>query len=109
MLPIQPCSLHCAQEELRTVRVRACIGHGEDARAFVLQCEILIRKLRSIDGLAASAISSSEITTLAHELWNDAVEGTAFEMQCLAGLPNALLAGAQAPEILACLRGDVGI
>lgn len=40
----------------------------------VLELEVLILKLVAIDGLAASAVVIGEITTLAHELGDDAVE-----------------------------------
>merc|ERR1712160_57097 len=49
-------SLHRAQEELRSVGVRACVGHGEDAGASVLQGEILVSELVAIDGFTASTV-----------------------------------------------------
>ncbi len=51
------------------------------------------RKLGAIDGLAASAVSSGEITTLEHELGDNSVEHGALEPQVL-GL-GTLLTGAQ--------------
>ena len=40
----------------------------------MLQLEVLILELVAIDGLATSAIVVGEVTTLAHELGDDAVE-----------------------------------
>jgi hypothetical protein len=40
----------------------------------VLQLEVFILELVSIDALATSAIVIGEVTTLAHEFWNNAVE-----------------------------------
>jgi len=40
----------------------------------VLQLEVLILELISIDALAASAVVVGEVTSLAHEPWNDAME-----------------------------------
>ncbi len=40
----------------------------------MLQLEVLILKLVAIDGLATSAVVVGEVTTLAHELGDDAVE-----------------------------------
>ena len=40
----------------------------------VLQLEVLIFKLVAVDALAASAVLVGEITTLAHETWDDTVE-----------------------------------
>jgi len=51
------------------------------------------RKLGAIDGLAAGAVSSGEITTLKHELRDNSVEHGALEPQVL-GL-GTLLTSAQ--------------
>jgi hypothetical protein len=59
----------------------------------VLQCEVFVLELVSIDGLSASAIVVGEVTTLAHEVGNDTVEGRAL-------VAVALLAGAQGAEVL---------
>ena len=64
VLAIQPLGLHGAQEELGAVGVWAGVGHGQNAWAGVLQSEVLIYKLGTIDGLATSAISGCEVTTL---------------------------------------------
>ena len=44
----------------------------------VFQIEVLIFKLGTIDALATSAISVGEVTTLAHEIWDDAMEDGAL-------------------------------
>ncbi len=49
---------------LTAVRVRACVGHAELARLGMAELEVLIRKLVSVDGFTASAITLSEISTL---------------------------------------------
>ena len=64
MLAIQPAGLHSAQEELGAVGVGASVCHGQNPWASVLQGEVLICKLGSIDRLTPGAIPSSEITTL---------------------------------------------
>jgi len=43
-------------------------------RFSVLQLKVLIFKLRSVDALSAGAIVVGEVTSLAHEPWNDAME-----------------------------------
>lgn len=96
VLPIQPSSLHCAQEELRPISVGTSIGHGQDSRASVPQLEVLILKLLTIDGLATSTIASSEVATLAHEVRDDTVEGASF-------ISKSLLSGAQGTEVLRSL------
>lgn len=52
---------------LRTVGVGTSIGHGQDAWSGVLEGEVLISKLLTIDGLTTSAITSGEVTTLRNQ------------------------------------------
>ena len=49
---------------LASVGVGAGVGHGKDARAGVLQLEVLILELHSVDGLAASAVPGGEVSAL---------------------------------------------
>merc|ERR1719264_1897705 len=107
MLAIEPGRLHGAEEELRAVGVRAGVGHGQDAGTGVLEGEILVRKLVTVDGFAAGAVSPREVAALAHEVDDDPVERAALEVQGLPRLARALLARAQAPEVLRGLGGNV--
>lgn len=84
VLVVEPSGLDSANEELRSIGVGASIGHAEDARAGMLELEVLILELTAVDGLATSAIAGSEITTLDHEILDHSVEGTSFEMEGLA-------------------------
>ena len=61
----------------------------------MLESEVLVLKLSAVYALAASTIASSKITTLDHEVLDDAVELAALVMQGFAGLADALLAGTQ--------------
>ena len=74
VLTVEPARGGRAQEELRAVRVRAGVRHGQDARAGVLEREVFIRKLGAVDGLAARAVVIGEVTALAHEARDHAVE-----------------------------------
>eukprot|EP00971_Amphidinium_carterae_P188446 3740814-Amphidinium_carterae.1 len=94
MFAIQPSGLHGAEEELGAVRVWPCVGHRQNSWTSVLQCEVLICKLHAVDGLTTSAVASSEVTALAHEVWNDTVEGGALEVQGFARSSSALLTSA---------------
>ena len=58
--------------------------------------QVLVFKLVAVDGLATCAVVVGEVTTLAHEVGNDAVEARAFETK-------ALFASAERAEVLACL------
>lgn len=57
-------SLHCADEELRSIGVRTSIGHTNSPRTKVLQLKILVRKLVAINGFSTCAITTSKVTTL---------------------------------------------
>jgi len=93
VLTIQPLGLGGAEEELRPVGVGSSVGHGQDTRAGVLEGEVLVLELVAVDGLAPGAVARGEVTTLAHEVGDDPVEGGALE-------PEALLPGAEGAEVL---------
>ena len=69
--------------------------------------EVLVRELLAVNGLAAGAVAAGEVTRLAHEVRDDAVEDAALVVQRLAGSPRAPLPGAQRPEVLAGSRRHV--
>lgn len=66
----------------------------------MLELEVLIRELVAVDGLAARAVTAGEVTTLAHEAGDDAVEGRAL-------VAEALLSSAQSTEVLGGLGDDI--
>ena len=74
VLAVEPRRLGGAQEKLRAVRVRASISHGQDARASVLQLEVLVSEFLAVNRLAAGAVLAREVTALAHEAWDHTVE-----------------------------------
>merc|ERR1712216_426027 len=57
VLSVKPRCLHCAKEELRAVRIRSSICHRKDASTSVLQREILVGKLRTVDGLPTCTVA----------------------------------------------------
>ena len=73
----------------------------------MLQLEILICKLLAVDGLAASAVASREVTTLKHESLDDAVEGAAFVGEGWAGFAVAFFACAEGAEVFDGFRDDI--
>jgi len=93
MLAIEPRGDDGGDEELGAIGVGTSIGHGQQARLGVGLLEVLIGEFLTVDGLAASTVATSEVTTLKHELRDDTMELRA----CVA---KALLTGAQSPEVL---------
>jgi len=57
-------SIHASQRAVQQIITRSS----------VLQLEVLVLKLCSVDALAAGAVVIGKVTTLAHEAWNDAME-----------------------------------
>ena len=107
VLTVQPIGLHRAEKKLGTVGARTGVRHGEDTRAGVLEREILIGELLTVDGLTAGAVTAGEITTLAPKIVNHAMEGGSLKVQRLAGTALPLLTGAERAEILGRLWNDV--
>jgi hypothetical protein len=67
----------------------------------VLQLEIFIRKLGTINGLSTCSIVVGKVTSLAHESWNDTMKGRT-------GIAIALFASAKSTKVLRRLGDDVG-
>lgn len=66
----------------------------------MLQSEVFIFKLVSVNRFSSSAIVVGEITTLAHEVWNDTVENASF-------VAETFLASTQCTEIFSSFGYDV--
>merc|ERR1712168_1788036 len=78
MFPIEMRSCSGTQEELRPVGVGSCVCHRQNSRASVLVDEILVFKFVPVDGLAAGAIASREVSPLTHEAGNDTMKRASF-------------------------------
>lgn len=100
VLVVEPAGLHSGNEELTAVGVGTSIGHGHDTRSGVLELEVFVSELATVDGLATSAIVVGEVTTLAHEVGDDTVEDGAL-------VAKALLASAECPEVLSSLGDNI--
>ena len=100
VLTVQPRCLPSADEELRSIGVWTGIGHRQRTCSLVLQGEVLILELLSIDALSTSAITLGEVTALTHEPWNNAMKFTSFEAK-------ALFTGAKGSEVLCCLWDNI--
>ena len=63
-LAVQPCSLDSAKEKLRTVGVWSGIGHWEDTWSGVLELEVFVSELVSVNWFTTSTVVVGEISTL---------------------------------------------
>lgn len=75
---VQPAGLLGCNEELRAIGVLASIGHAQPTGTIVLQLEVLILEAFTVNGASAGTVTLGEVTTLDHEVLNDAVELAAF-------------------------------
>ena len=109
VLSIEPVAWDEGHEELGTVGVWSSIGHREISSSSVLDGEVLVGKLHSVDGLTSSSVSSGEVTTLGHELSDDSVERASLVVEWLATLSDTLLTSTESSEVLSSLWGLVSI
>jgi len=69
----------------------------------VQQGEVLVGEEATVDGLSAGTIAGRNVTTLTHELRNDAVEAAALVVQRLAKFALATLAGGESTKVFGSL------
>ena len=100
---IEPLGLDERQEELRSVRTGSSVRHRKISSSGVFQIEVLICKLQAIDGLSSSTISSGEISTLSHEIFDDTMEWWSLVAKWLSRFTHALLTSAKGSEVLSSL------
>ena len=97
---------------MRAIRVRSCVGHGQASKSSVLTSlapEVLVSELLSVNRLAACPVPTSEVATLAHEIFDDTVKGGTLEIQRFAALAHALLASAEAAKVFDGLGHNIMI
>lgn len=96
-VPIREKLVSIHPNEVRQVEVcKTCSMRSISVVHYSLQGEVLVGELLTVDALAASTVLLGEVTTLEHELWDDAVEWGA-------SVAEALLAGAESAEVLSGL------
>mmetsp|Transcript_17879 Transcript_17879/g.29586 ORF Transcript_17879/g.29586 Transcript_17879/m.29586 type:complete len:225 (+) Transcript_17879:1423-2097(+) len=103
MLSIEPPSLDCGNEELGSVGVWSRVGHGKVHWSLVLELEVLISKLFSVNRFTPSSIELSEVSSLNHEVRNDPVEDGSLVVKRLSGRASSLLSSTECAEVLGSL------
>lgn len=78
MFAIQPGGLGQGDKELRAIGVRPSIGHADPPNAIMLQFEVLIWECLPINAYTTSAISPGEVSSLNHEIFDDAMKFASF-------------------------------
>jgi hypothetical protein len=94
-------------KELAGVGVGTGIGHTEEEGLVVEHHKVLVGKLRTINGLAASPIALSKVTPLNHKVLHDTMERGTFVVERFAFGADATLTRAQAAKVLSRLRRHV--
>jgi hypothetical protein len=107
VLAIEPRAGDEGNEELRSVGVGTSIGHGQKTTDSVLNEEVFVSELSTIDGFTTSTVTDSEITTLSHESRDDSVENAVLEVEGLAALTGSLFTSAESSEVFSTLGGLV--
>ncbi len=95
VLTVQPWAWHSGDKELRAVGVLTRVGHGQHEWLRVIILEVLIGELGTVDGATTGTVLVGEVTTLAHKVGNDSVEGAASVAQI-----TTLLTSAQSSLVL---------
>jgi len=93
VLSVQPVGDRGGHKELGAVGVGAAVGHGEEAFLDVFLDKVLVVEFLTVDGLAAGAVLSGEVTALAHEAGDDSVEWRT-------GVTETFLPSAEGSEVL---------
>jgi len=97
---IEPAGHNGGDEELGAVGILSGIGHGEDAGLGVLEFEVLVIELIAINGLATSTVALGKVTTLKHEVRDNAMESRAR-------IAIAFFASAELFEVIRGVGNDV--
>lgn len=105
---IEPSCLDSANEELASVGVTASVGHGENTGTGVLQLEVLVRELATVNGLAASTIALGKVTTLDHKVLDNSVERRAL-IAVTKVLPIRVLTSSKRTEVLGSLGHSLAV
>ena len=88
-----------ADEELRAVGVGASVRHRQDTGMCVREPDLLIVELLSINADTAGTVACSSVTTLHHEVGDDAMEFVVLVVKGCAAVAYTKLA-----EVLSSLR-----
>ena len=99
MSSVKPVGISSGDEELTSIGSGSSIGH-RNAERFVFELEVFIGESISVDRLASSSVSSSEITALDHEVGDNSVEGTS----CV--FAGRIVSFAQSNEVFNSFRYD---
>lgn len=71
---VQPRSLFSGNEKLRSISIFSSVCHGQPAGTVMLQFEILVGELLSVDTATAGTVALGEIAPLDHEVFDHPVE-----------------------------------
>lgn len=111
VLPVQVVAFCASNEELATIRVRSRIGHRQGADRRMAHGEVLVierTRLTTVNACFASAVPFHEVAALRAELFDNPVKLGVFVTHRHA-TSRFVLASAELPEVLSCLRYNVSV
>ena len=74
MLAVQVRTGSQSDEKLGAIGVGASVRHGEQEGLGVVQGEVLVGKVFTVDGFSTHAVSLGEVAALDHEPWDYSME-----------------------------------
>merc|ERR1719215_1452857 len=74
MATVQPGGFLHGDKKLRSICVFSSVGHGQPSSSVMLELEVLVIEALSVDGFTSGSIFSGEISSLEHEIFDDAME-----------------------------------
>lgn len=84
MIPIQPRSLLCANEKLRAIYIWSALAIERIPAQYVFWVKFLSSNFPPYIDSNTSSVTSDEISTLAHEIWDNPVKYRALVVQAFA-------------------------
>jgi len=100
VLAIEPRGDDGGDEELGSVGVRSSVGHREKSGLGVLELEVLVSELLTVDGLSSGTVTLGEVTSLEHEFRDNSVEGRS-------SVSETVLSSAELTEVTSGLGDNI--
>ena len=98
MVSIEPWALNEGEEELRAICVWSRVCHAKQTALIMLQLEVFVGEVPTVDRHASCAITLRDVASLRHEVLDDSMQHIALVGELL-----SIVACTQGPEVLSSL------